>query len=159
MGCTPKPGERHAEAVGVAGTGYVDAMADTITLDTSSREQFVDITDEVATIARSHPRAGALLVTSMHTTAAITVNEGHDPDVVRDLIAALHPLAARDDYRHAEGNSDSHLKVALLGAAQLVPCRDGELLLGRWQRIFFCEFDGPRSGRTVTVSAVAAAPT
>ncbi|MCW2925538.1 MAG: hypothetical protein JWM98_2942 [Thermoleophilia bacterium] len=128
-----------------------------ITLDTQHRDQLVDITDEVARCARDHPHAGALLVASMHTTAAIIVNEGFDPDVAGDLVRALGPLADRSDYRHDEGNSDSHVKVALLGASQLVPVADGELLLGRWQRIFFCEFDGPRDGRTVTVTALAAA--
>lgn len=126
-------------------------------LDTANRCELVDVTDEVARLAAGMPRAGAVLVSSLHTTAAITVNEGYDPDVATDLVRALEPLATRDDYDHAEGNSDSHLKVALIGSSQLVPLEDGRLALGRWQRIFFCEFDGPRSGRTVLVTPLALA--
>lgn len=124
-------------------------------LDTTRRCELVDVTDEVARLAAGMPDAGAVLVSSMHTTAAITVNEGYDPDVAADLVRALAPIADRADYEHAEGNSDSHLKVALLGASQLVAIEEGRLALGRWQRIFFCEFDGPRSGRTVLVTPLA----
>lgn len=124
-------------------------------LDSARRSQLVDVTDEVARLVADMPGAGAVLVSSMHTTAAITLNEGYDPDVARDLVRALEPLADRSDYQHAEGNSDSHLRVALLGSSQLVPVRDGSLALGRWQRIFFCEFDGPRRGRTVLVTPLA----
>ena len=130
--------------------------ASTVTLATSERRQFIDITDEVARFVQGVPGAGAVLVASLHTTAAITVNEGFDPFVVTDLLGALRPIAERDDYRHEEGNSDSHLQVALLGSSQLVPCADGALTLGRWQRIFFCEFDGPRRRRQVVLTALAA---
>jgi secondary thiamine-phosphate synthase enzyme len=127
-------------------------------LDTQRRCELIDVTDRVAAqVADAQLDAGAVLVSSLHTTAAITVNEGYDPDVAEDLVRALAPLADRDDYEHAEGNSDSHLKVALLGSSQLVPVADGELQLGRWQRIFFCEFDGPRAGRTVLVTPPQAA--
>ncbi len=124
----------------------------TFNIDTHERDEMIDITEGVAHIVSDMPSAGAVLVSSLHTTAAITVNEGYDPDVCADLLRALQPLADRDDYEHAEGNSDSHLKVALLGASQLVPVTNGRLQLGKWQRIFFCEFDGPRKGRTVVVT-------
>ncbi len=127
----------------------------TFNIDTSERDEMIDITDGVASIVSDMPKAGAVLVTSLHTTAAISVNEGYDPDVCADLLRALAPLADRDDYEHDEGNSDSHLKVALLGASQLVPVTNGRLQLGKWQRIFFCEFDGPRKGRTVVVTPLA----
>ncbi|MCW2962630.1 MAG: secondary thiamine-phosphate synthase enzyme [Thermoleophilia bacterium] len=127
------------------------------TLDTSEHQQFVDITDRVIHAAGDLAGVGALVVASQHTTAAIIVNEGFDPDVTVDLGRALTPLADRDDYDHDEGNSDAHVKVALLGAAQLVPVVDGALALGRWQRIFFCEFDGPRDSRSVVVSRLAGA--
>lgn len=127
----------------------------TFTIDTHERDEMIDITDGVASIVSDMPAAGAVLVSSLHTTAAITVNEGHDPDVQADLLRALAPLADRDDYDHAEGNSDSHLKVALLGASQLVPVANGRLQLGTWQRIFFCEFDGPRTARTIVVTPLA----
>ncbi|MCZ4497257.1 MAG: secondary thiamine-phosphate synthase enzyme [Thermoleophilia bacterium] len=127
------------------------------TLDTSEHQQFIDVTDRVVDAAGDLAGVGALVVASQHTTAAIIVNEGFDPDVTVDLGRALTPLADRDDYDHDEGNSDAHVKVALLGAAQLVPVVDGALALGRWQRIFFCEFDGPRDGRTVVISRLAGA--
>ncbi len=129
----------------------------TFNLDTTEPCEFVDITDGVAGMLPDMPGAGAVLVSSLHTTAAITVNEGHDPDVQADLLRALAPLAERDDYEHGEGNSDAHLKVALLGSSQLVPISGGRLQLGKWQRIFFCEFDGPRTARMVVVTPLAGA--
>lgn len=129
--------------------------AQTFNIDTHERDEMIDITEGVAHIVSDMPKAGAVLVSSLHTTGAITVNEGYDPDVCADLLRALAPLAERDDYEHAEGNSDSHVKVALLGASQLVPVTNGRLQLGKWQRIFFCEFDGPRKGRTVVVTPLA----
>lgn len=127
------------------------------TLDTDRPAQLIDITDDVIRAAGELAGVGAIVVASAHTTAAIIVNEGFDPDVQGDLLRALAPLAERDDYRHDEGNSDAHVKVALLGASQLVPVVDARLALGRWQRIFFCEFDGPRDGRTVIVTRLAEA--
>lgn len=126
-------------------------------LDTTERREMIDITEAVMHLVTDMPGAGAVLVSSMHTTAAIMINEGHDPDVQSDLLRALEPLADRDDYDHAEGNSDAHLKVALLGSSQLVPISNGRLNLGRWQRIFFCEFDGPRQARMVVVTPLAGA--
>ena len=90
--------------------------------------------------------SGAVLLHVPHTTAAVTVNEGFDPDVAADVQAVLTRLVPRDDgYAHMEGNSDSHVKAILVGSTQLLPVREGAPVLGRWQRVFFCEFDGPRS--------------
>jgi secondary thiamine-phosphate synthase enzyme len=131
-----------------------------IDVPTSQRCELVDVTAEVGRAARALGIAGgAVLVHVPHTTAAITVNEGYDPDVAGDLLRRLERLAphwedtagVRD--RHGEGNSDSHLKAALVGTSTLLPVVDGELALGRWQRVFFCEFDGPRR-RELWVSAV-----
>ena len=120
----------------------------TLELSTGRRCELVDVTDDVARALEDLDLDdGALLVSSPHTTAAITLNEGYDPDVSRDLLFALDRIVPAEGYRHAEGNSDSHVKVALVGNAQLVPVEDGKLALGRWQRIFFCEFDGPRARR------------
>jgi secondary thiamine-phosphate synthase enzyme len=89
-----------------------------------------------------------------HTTAGITVNEGADPDVARDIEAALDRLVPKDaGYRHAEGNSDSHVKSALMGSSATVFVAGGRLELGRWQGIFLCEFDGPRE-RTLRIKVV-----
>jgi secondary thiamine-phosphate synthase enzyme len=91
-----------------------------------------------------------------HTTAGLTVNEGADPDVTRDILDQLEKLAPQGGrYRHAEGNSDAHIRSALLGISQLLPVSGGNLALGTWQSVFFCEFDGPRR-RRVFVSITAA---
>jgi secondary thiamine-phosphate synthase enzyme len=109
----------------------------------------VDITSGVeAAVRRLGLSLGVVLVASPHTTAAITINEGFDPAVCDDLLAHLEALVPKSRrFTHAEGNSDAHIKVSLLGSSQMVMLSGGELLLGRWQRIFFCEFDGPRSRR------------
>jgi secondary thiamine-phosphate synthase enzyme len=126
-----------------------------LTLRTERREEMVDITAEVAgAAAELGVDGGALLVHVPHTTAAVTINEGYDPDVAADVVADLNRRVPRDaGYAHAEGNSDSHIKAILVGSSQLVPVEGGKPVLGRWQRIFFCEFDGPRS-REVWVSAL-----
>ena len=88
---------------------------------------------------------GALVLFCPHTTAALTVNEGADPDVVRDVVANLRGLIPkRGDYHHAEGNSDAHIKTSLVGPSLTLIVENGKLCLGTWQKVFFCEFDGPR---------------
>ena len=113
----------------------------------------VDITGAVAeAVTALSVDGGAVLVHVPHTTAAVTINEGYDPDVTADVVADLARRVPRDaGYAHAEGNSDSHIKAILVGSSQLVPVEGGRPALGRWQRIFFCEFDGPRS-REVWIS-------
>ena len=113
---------------------------------TSRRTELVNITAQVAKmIAGSGVQEGVCQIYVPHTTAGVIINEGYDPDVVRDLEATLDRLVPRDaGYRHAEGNSDSHIKVALVGTSQTVFVEAGRPALGRWQAIFFCEFDGPR---------------
>ena len=117
---------------------------------TREREQLVDITGPVSEeIRASGVTEGVVHLWSMHTTCGITVNEGADPDVARDLVVALRRLAPREgDYRHAEGNSDSHLKTLLAGPDQTLLIEEGQPLLGTWQKIFLAEWDGPRT-RTV----------
>jgi secondary thiamine-phosphate synthase enzyme len=127
-----------------------------LTLSTDRREQMVDITDMVAAAAAELGDAAAVLVHVPHTTAAVTINEGYDPAVVDDVLGVLARLVPHDDgYRHLEGNSDSHAKAIMVGSTQLIPLDDGGLALGRWQRVFFCEFDGPRS-RELWISPVSA---
>jgi secondary thiamine-phosphate synthase enzyme len=90
-----------------------------------------------------------------HTTAGVTISENADPDVTRDVMAVLERLVPRSgDYRHVEGNSDAHVKASLLGASALVPIAAGRLVLGTWQAVYFCEFDGPRHRRCI-VTAIA----
>jgi secondary thiamine-phosphate synthase enzyme len=126
-----------------------------LTLETESREQFVDITGDVRrAVAQLGLGEGAVLVSCPHTTAGIVVNEGYDPDVAADVQEWLRGrVPHRDGYAHAEGNSDSHIKAILTGGGQLLPVAGGELALGRWQAIFLCEFDGPRR-REVWVTAL-----
>ncbi len=118
-------------------------------LSTSRRNEMIDITSQVSSaIGRLGLESGLALIASPHTTAGITINEGYDPAVCDDLLAHLEALVPRGaGFKHAEGNSDSHIKVSLVGPSQTVIVEDGEPVLGRWQRIFFCEFDGPRSRR------------
>jgi secondary thiamine-phosphate synthase enzyme len=124
----------------------------TLHLQTQARCAMVNITNEVARIvAQSGVRSGLCLIHAPHTTAGIMIQEGFDPDVERDILAHLEKTVPENgDYKHAEGNSDSHIKAALLGAGQVLPIEFGKLQLGRWQAVFFCEFDGPRD-RTVWV--------
>jgi secondary thiamine-phosphate synthase enzyme len=125
-----------------------------IPVRTSERYEFVSITDEVHKAVREAGiEKGVCLISSAHTTAAVTVNEDYDRDVPRDLAAACEALIGWLDVRfeHAEGNSDSHFLTSLFGQSQHLLVRGGELDLGRWQGVFLAEFDGPRS-RTVRVA-------
>jgi secondary thiamine-phosphate synthase enzyme len=118
-----------------------------LTVRTDRREQFLDVTDAVAAaLAELEVVDGAVLLHVPHTTAGVTVNEGYDPAVASDVLSVLRGLVPYEGgYDHAEGNSDSHVKAILTGCSHLIPVESGRPALGRWQRIFFCEFDGPRS--------------
>lgn len=118
-------------------------------LQTTRRCEMVDVTAQVSdAVGRLGIAFGAVMVHSPHTTAAITINEGADPDVCADILRFLEgAVPHRADYRHAEGNADAHIKTTLVGTTRLVPVEGGRVVLGTWQRIFFCEFDGPRSRR------------
>ncbi|MDX1762749.1 MAG: secondary thiamine-phosphate synthase enzyme YjbQ [bacterium] len=124
-------------------------MIETLTIKTGSRIEMIDITARVqAVVDRFTVREGLCMIFVPHTTAAVTINENADPHVQRDLmtyLAQLIPKSAK--FRHSEGNSDSHIKVSLTGASELVMIEDGRLHLGTWQSIFFCEYDGPRQRR------------
>ncbi|MBN2429958.1 MAG: YjbQ family protein [Acidobacteria bacterium] len=118
-----------------------------ITVQSTIRKEFVDITEQLRQEVRDAGwQNGVLLLFNPHTTAGLTINEGADPDVRRDILAALTRLVPDDgDYHHAEGNSDAHIKASLTGSSVLVPIQAGRLALGRWQSVFFCEYDGPRT--------------
>jgi len=119
---------------------------ETLRIRTQRRTQFVDITDPVQkVVSRSGVANGICYLYVPHTTAGVAINEHTDPDVASDVEAALDRLIpAKGPYRHAEGNSDSHIKAILVGTSQFVFVEAAKLALGRWQGIFFCEFDGPR---------------
>lgn len=116
-------------------------------LRSASRSQMIDITSQVQEqVTRAGVRDGLCVVYVPHTTAGVTINEGADPSVSADILDALERLAPRDaGYRHLEGNSDSHLKASLVGSSAALIVENGRLVLGTWQRVFFCEFDGPRT--------------
>lgn len=124
---------------------------------TTRRSEMVEITPRLREIARaSGVRSGVLFAQSLHTTAGLTINENADPDVTHDLEEKLERLAPREEafYRHAEGNSDSHLKTSIFGLSLSVLVDDGDLVLGRWQGVYLCEWDGPRT-RSVAVQILA----
>lgn len=126
-----------------------------IALSTERRTQLLDVTAVIAQMVRdSGVHNGICHLYVPHTTAGVIVNEHADPDVAADLEAALDRLAPRNvGYRHTEGNSDSHIKATLVGTSAQVFIAEGRLELGRWQGIFFCEFDGPRQ-RTLRIKIV-----
>ena len=120
-----------------------------ITLQTGARTDFVDLTAEVQdAVSDLGLQEGVVVVFNPHTTAAVTINEGADPDVVLDMTAALDRLIPwRGGYRHAEGNAAAHIKASMFGSSVTVIVSGGRLRLGTWQKIWFCDFDGPRRRR------------
>nr|WP_320051326.1 secondary thiamine-phosphate synthase enzyme YjbQ [uncultured Desulfuromonas sp.] len=117
-----------------------------IKISSQYRDQMINITDLVSHhIQQEGYSDGILVLFVRHTTAALTINENADPDVVTDLLTALdNKIPWEDHYRHAEGNSAAHLKSSMMGASETLIVRKGRLQLGTWQGIYFCEFDGPR---------------
>ena len=119
------------------------------TVRTNARSEMIDITDRIKILLKeSRIRSGICHVFVPHTTAAVTINENADPDVPRDILMELEKIVPLNDhYRHGEGNSAAHIKASIVGASETVFIEDGDLVLGTWQSIFFCEFDGPRTRR------------
>ena len=114
---------------------------------TRQRSEIVDVTDAVRRLVKQHNvRDGMAICYVPHTTAAVTINENYDPDVKHDMLKKLDELIPKSEsyYQHDEGNSDSHVKTSLVGNSATVLIERGDLVLGRWQGIYFCEFDGPR---------------
>ena len=125
----------------------------TFSVGTKQRCQMIDITSKVySLLSESGVLQGDAVIYCPHTTAGITINENADPSVVHDLLLTLEELIPKNrrGYRHYEGNSDAHVKSSLIGCSEQVLIKDGSLVLGTWQGIYFCEFDGPRN-RKVTV--------
>jgi len=122
-----------------------------ISVQTSGRTDFVDTTSKVQqAVGEMGVTDGAVVVYVPHTTAAITINEGADPAVVRDIDMELGKIVPFEDgYHHAEGNSAAHIKSSLVGCSEILAVNNGRLVLGTWQKIWFCEFDGPRRRRLV----------
>src|SRR5918911_1672946 len=124
----------------------------TLKIKSHQREELVEFTEQVAEKLReSGAQNGVVVLYVQHTTAGLTINENADPDVPRDMLHALRTLIPQHGmgFRHGEENSDAHIKASLTGPSVTVPFSEGELLLGRWQGIFLCEFDGPRTREVV----------
>ncbi|MCX5842654.1 MAG: secondary thiamine-phosphate synthase enzyme YjbQ [Deltaproteobacteria bacterium] len=118
---------------------------------TNARSEMIDITGRIrALLKESKMRSGICHVFVPHTTAAVTINENADPDVPRDILMELDKIVPLNDhYRHGEGNSAAHIKSSVVGASEMIFVDDGELVLGTWQSVFFCEFDGPRTRKVI----------
>ena len=127
----------------------------TLELPTTKKQEMLDVTKRVrAVVSASNVQNGLCSVFCGHTTGAVTINENTDPDVQTDILNALERAVPANEkyYKHEEGNAHAHAKAAVCGFSETIPVQNGKLLLGTWQAIFFCEFDGPRNRRlTVTV--------
>jgi len=126
-------------------------MLKEFSIRTNQQVEFVKLTSQVQKLLdESSAQEGICHVFVPHTTAGITINEGADPDVVRDMTMELNKIVPfEDDYHHAEGNSAAHIKASMMGSSVAVIVKNGKLVLGTWQAIFFCEFDGPRTRRVL----------
>jgi secondary thiamine-phosphate synthase enzyme len=124
----------------------------TLKVRSHQREELVEFTDQVEVkLKESGAKEGVVVLYVQHTTAGLTVNENADPDVPRDMLHALRTLIPQHGmgFRHGEENSDAHIKASLTGSSVTIPFKDGKLLLGRWQGIFLCEFDGGRERQVI----------
>jgi secondary thiamine-phosphate synthase enzyme len=121
-------------------------------VQTKKRDQMIDITNQVQdSVTKFGVKEGICVVYIPHTTAGVTINENADPDVVRDMLYELDKMVPHEDgYHHFEGNSAAHIKATMTGFSQTILIHEGKLMLGRWQGIYFCEYDGART-RTVVI--------
>jgi secondary thiamine-phosphate synthase enzyme len=132
-------------------------MQEIITISTSNRQEWIDITDEVSAIVKkSKIKEGLCTVFAMHATAAIVINENADQNICLDIIDALNKLVKEGAWRHdsVDGNAASHIKSTMLGPSETIPVKNSQLLLGTWQGIMFFELDGPRSDRKIVVQVM-----
>jgi secondary thiamine-phosphate synthase enzyme len=122
-----------------------------ISLSTGSRTQLLDITSQVQdAVAESDIQDGLCQIYVPHTTAGVTINENADPSVREDILMELNKIVPlQDNYKHREGNAAAHIKASIVGSSEMILVKSGRLILGTWQGIFFCEFDGPRSRRVL----------
>lgn len=120
-----------------------------ISVTTRSHEEFVDVTSSIQEFVKDKGD-GAVLIYCPHTTAGVVINEGADPDVVRDILNSLgKTFPWKGGYHHLEGNAAAHIKATVVGPSKIIPVQNGRLILGTWQHVFFAEFDGPRSRRLI----------
>ncbi len=132
-------------------------MQHTFTINTSQRMEIIDINRKVEEIVtNSGVKEGLCSIFVQHATAAIVINENYDPNICLDINDMLAKLIPQGKWRHdqVDGNADSHIKAAIIGPSETIPVKNSKLQLGRWQSIMLCEFDGPRSERTITVTII-----
>jgi secondary thiamine-phosphate synthase enzyme len=127
---------------------------ETITVSSSSREELVDVTEELRELARRAPEARLVALFAKGATSAVMIQENWDPNIREDITECLRRIAPRGEWLHdrVDGNADAHLKAGIVGPSETIPIEDGQLVLGRWQNVFFCDFDGPRSNRQLIVT-------
>lgn len=126
-------------------------MPSQFSVNTRSSTEFVNVTSQVQNeLQRTEVKNGVCTVYVPHTTAGITINEGADPNVAKDILMEINKMVPmQDGYTHSEGNSAAHIKTSLFGSSVQIPVEEGRLALGTWQSIFLCEFDGPRNRRVI----------
>jgi secondary thiamine-phosphate synthase enzyme len=125
-----------------------------VEVSSRSREQLVDVTDKLRRIAKENPDAALMALFSKGATSAVMVQENWDPNICDDILECLREMAPQGRWRHdrVDGNADAHIKSGIVGPSETIPLSNGELLLGTWQNVFFCDFDGPRSRRELIVT-------
>lgn len=126
-------------------------MLKTLNIKSKAKTEFIDITDDIhEAINESGVKSGICCIYVPHTTAGVAINEGADPTVKRDILTTLNRLVPFEgDYQHMEGNSAAHIKSTLVGVSTVIVIEEGKALLGTWQSVYFCEFDGPRHRRVI----------
>ncbi len=125
-----------------------------ITVSSQAREALIDVTDQLRAIAKHHPEAALMSLFSKGATSAVMIQENWDPNIRTDIIQCLRQLAPEGDWIHdsVDGNGDAHIKSGIVGSSETIPLDNGEMVLGTWQNVFFCDFDGPRSNRQLIVT-------
>jgi secondary thiamine-phosphate synthase enzyme len=132
-----------------------DAMhREVITVSSDAREDLIDVTDKLRMIVKKHPEAMIASLFAKGATSAVMVQENWDPNIRTDIIKCLKDIAPRGEWIHdrVDGNADAHIKSGIVGPSETIPLDKGELVLGTWQNVFFCDFDGPRSNRQLIVT-------
>ena len=125
-------------------------MLKEISVSTTQKQEITEITEKVKRIiAKSGIKEGICVIYCTHTSAAISINEVYDPAVGKDILYALNQIVPIEGYKHSEGNSEAHVKSSLVGASESLIIKDGKIVLGKWQGIIFCEFDGPRERKVL----------
>ncbi|MDJ0762041.1 MAG: secondary thiamine-phosphate synthase enzyme YjbQ [Myxococcota bacterium] len=125
-----------------------------ITVASTEREMLIDVTEKLRNVVRKHPSAALAALFAKGATSAVMIQENWDPNIRKDITTCLQNMVPRGVWIHdrVDGNADAHIKAGIVGPSETIPLKGGELVLGTWQNIFFCDFDGPRSGRELIVT-------